>query len=103
MASRTGARSVRTAEFSKLFGLLPENVQRSAVSRYQNYFRVDPFHPLLERHLLHDVDDAPHRSLAVTIYYGYRAVGFYDESTLTYVWYWCGSHADYDRRFRAGR
>jgi hypothetical protein len=84
-----------------MFSKLPQHVQASAVSRYQKYFCIDPAHPLLERHDLYDVDDAAPHSFAVTIAYGYRAVGFLDGNT--HVWYWCGTHADYDTRFRAGR
>lgn len=96
-------RSVRTEDFKKMFDALPANVQRTAIARYQNYFQADPFHPLLERHDLYDVDDATPQSIAVTMAYGYRAVGFYAEGEDTYVWYWCGSHAHYNQRFRTGR
>ena len=98
-----GFRSVRTKEFKHQFDLLPARIQKTAISRYENYFVRDTFHPLLGRHPLHDVDDAPEDSVAVEIYYGYRAVGFYDEPNRTYVWYWCGSHSKYDARFREGR
>lgn len=108
--SRTGVssasqtiRSVRTHRFKKLFDGLPARVQKSAIDRYENYFVVNPFHPLLENHKLYDVDDAHARSVAVTIFYGYRAVAAFEESTNTYIWYWCGTHGDYDTRFRKGR
>ncbi len=96
-------RSVRTKDFKKLFAALPDRVKETAVARYENYFRLDPYHPLLDRHNLYDVSDAAHDSIAFAMTYGYRAVAFFDQSTSTYVWYWCGSHTDYDRRFRAGR
>jgi len=96
-------RSVRTAEFRKLFAALPDGVQATAVARYKNYFRKDPYHSLLDRHNLQDVSGAAHASIAFEMAYGYRAVAFFDESMSTYVWYWCGSHADYDKRFRRGR
>lgn len=97
--------SVRTPQFKKLFDELPAKVQKSAIARYRNYFAVDPFHDLLERHDLHDVSGAPSDSIAVTVAYGYRAVGFLDQAdgANRYVWYWCGSHADYDTQFRKGR
>ncbi len=62
----------------------------------------DSSHPLLPRHTLHDVTDAPQQSIAVEMHYGYRAVAFIDDAG-RYVWYWCGSHAAYDTRFQAGR
>jgi hypothetical protein len=82
---------------------LPERVQNAARNRYREYFLKDPNHPLLKRHELHDVSDARSNSIAVEIYYGFRAVGFFDEVASCYVWYWCGSHAEYDTRFRKGR
>ena len=97
------SRSVRTREFKDQFDRLPARVQKTAISRYKNYFVRDPFHPLLDRHQLHNVDDAPEDSISVEIFYGYRAVGFYDEANRTYVWYWCGSHSKYNTRFREGR
>ena len=98
-------RSFRTHQFKKLFDDLPAKVQKSAIARYRNYFVVDPFHDLLDRHNLHDVSDAPSDSIAVTIAYGYRAVGIHDqgEGQNAYIWYWCGSHANYNTQFREGR
>jgi len=95
--------SVRTRNFLSLFNSLPEPVQRAAKQRYLAYFVSDPYHSLLERHDLYDVADSRPNSFAVTIMYGYRAVGFFDDAENRYVWYWCGSHADYDQRFRPGR
>ena len=96
-------RSIRLKDFKRMFDKLPARFQLTAIARYKNYFRIDPYHPLLERHTLHDVSDAEPASIAVTMARGYRAVSFFDEPKRTYVWYWCGSHADYDRRFRPGR
>ncbi len=98
-----GPRSVRTNDFKDLFDRLPARVQKTAINRYVNYFASDPFHSLLERHILYDTLGAPTRSIAVTIAYGYRAVGVFDEETQAYIWYWCGSHAAYDAQFRKGR
>lgn len=96
-------KSKRTKTFKALFALLPKQMQQSATNRYREYFSRDPFHPLLRRHDLHDVRDAQKQSFAVEMHYGYRAVAFQDPTDSCYVWYWCGSHADYDERFRSGR
>lgn len=95
--------SRRTKEFKDRLSRLPGRVQETAMERYRNYFSKDPFHPLLCRHDLYDVRDAPKESFAVEMAYGYRAVGRHIESENTYVWYWCGSHAEYDIRFAKGR
>ena len=103
LMERKAFKSVRTSDFRKLFKHLPARVQATAAQRYENYFRTDPYHPLLRRHSLHDVDDAFKDSLEVEMARGYRAVGYYDDAEYTYVWYWCGSHAEYDLRFTEGR
>ena len=97
------AMSKRTRTFKDRFASLPQKVRVAATSRYKEYFKNDPNHPLLRRHDLHDVSDARRSSFAVEMYYGYRAVAFYDTKDECYVWYWCGSHAEYDVRFRKGR
>lgn len=106
--SRTGVtrepfRSVRLREFKRQFTSLPAIIQKTAVDKYRNYFLVDPYHPLLGRHTLDEISDAPAPSIAVELSSGYQAVAFHDKPKNTYVWYWCGSHADYDRRFKRGR
>jgi len=54
-------------------------------------FRGNPRHPGLHFKRVHD--DPPVYSARVGI--GYRAVGVPDDNTI--VWFWIGSHADYDR------
>lgn len=94
-------RSFRTSDFKKQFSRLPSAVLEAAAGQYR-IFLANPTHPLLRRHPLYDVDDAPENSFAVTMAPGgYRAVAFMDGED--YVWYWCGSHASYDTRFREGR
>ena len=95
--------SKTTKEFKGMLAKLPSRVREAAKKRYREYFLKDPDHPLLGRHELHDVRDAPPNNISVEIYYGFRAVGFFDEPASCYVWYWCGSHAEYNTRFRKGR
>lgn len=93
----------RTKEFKKLFDALPLRVRTVAENRFREYFLKDPSHPLLGRHDLFDVGDAPASSFAVWMARKYRAVAYFAERDNCYVWYWCGSHADYDQRYRKGR
>ena len=83
MNSRTNRR------FRELFALLPDHVQRQAREAYR-HFRQDPFHPGLHFKQVHA--DPPIFSARVGM--SYRAVGVRDGDTM--VWYWIGSHADYD-------
>ena len=81
----------RTAQqFRELFARLPAHVQQQAREAYR-LFRDNRHHPGL--HFKKVFDDPPMFSARVGI--AYRAVAGLDGSTL--VWFWIGSHADYDK------
>ncbi|MBU6151837.1 MAG: hypothetical protein KGR25_10330 [Chloroflexi bacterium] len=84
MKSRT------TRRFRELLAALPAQVQRQAEEAYE-LFEQNPAHPGLRFKQVHP--DLPIYSARVGI--GYRAVGVLDGDTV--VWYWIGSHADYDQ------
>lgn len=76
-----------TADFWDCYGRLPEAVQRLADAKY-NLLRADPRHPSL--HL-----KRVGRLWSVRIGMDYRALAVAgDEGP---VWFWIGSHAEYDR------
>jgi hypothetical protein len=79
-----------TRQFRALFSALPAWVQRQARDAYR-LFRQNPAHPGLRFKQVHA--DPPIYSVRVGI--SYRAVGVRDADTV--IWYWIGSHADYDR------
>lgn len=83
MKSRT------TAKFRKAFSQLPKEVQEQARKAYRQ-FQEDPGHPGLRFKRVHP---------KLQIYSAraskdYRAVGLRDGDTI--VWFWIGTHADYD-------
>jgi hypothetical protein len=81
--SRTSAR------FRLAFGQLPARAQRRARAAYR-LFRQDPSHSSLRFKLVH-----PARPIySVRIGLAYRALGVRDGDEI--VWFWIGSHADYD-------
>jgi hypothetical protein len=84
MKSRT------TRRFRELLAALPSQIQRQAHDAYE-LFASDTNHPGLRFKQVHA--DPPIYSARVGI--GYRAVGALDGDTI--VWYWIGSHADYDQ------
>jgi hypothetical protein len=84
MKSRT------TRRFRELFAALPAHVQCQARDAYR-LFRQNPSHPGLRFKQVRP--DPPTYSARVGI--GYRAVGTLDGDTI--VWFWIGSHADYDK------
>ena len=83
-------RSRRTARFKRLFEELPAEVQQSAQRAYV-LFQRDPAHTSLQFKRLR----ADRQTYSIRIGLGYRALGIRFDETL--VWYWIGSHAEYDR------
>ena len=79
-----------TRQFRELFARLPSHVQQQAREAYR-LFRQGADHPGLHFKKVHD--DPPTWSARVGI--GYRAVAALDGNT--WVWFWIGSHADYDK------
>ena len=87
MKSRT------TAQFRQLFADLPEQVQEQTRAAYRQ-FKENPNHPSLRFKKVHP--ELPIYSARVSK--NYRAVGQLDEGTI--IWFWIGSHSEYDRLLR---
>ena len=86
-------KSIVTKEFWKRFDQLPSPVQEQAIRAYE-IWREDPFHSSLQFKRVN-------KSLSiysVRIGLGYRALGVRDREDI--VWFWIGSHADYDLLLR---
>ncbi len=91
----TGQANVRTAAYKKMLAGLPEHIQEAAEGAFRR-FLVDPNDPALRNHPLKDSKKGRHRagSRAVSVTLRYRAV--YVTDGPTNVWYWIGSHEDYN-------
>lgn len=89
-------RNVRTREFRYLYGELPPRIRILGLKTYE-LFLENPRHPSLALHALKDNIKGSHKdgSFAVSITMRYRAIYFVDGDVN--VWYWVGSHADYNR------
>lgn len=79
-----------TRQFRESLAALPRHARQQAREAYR-LFRDNPRHPGLHFKRVHD--DPPISSARVGI--GFRAVGVRDGNTI--VWFWIGSHADYDQ------
>ena len=79
-----------TRRFRELLAALPARVRQQALDAYR-LFRQNPSHAGLRFKKVYS--DPPIYSARVGI--GYRAVGTLDGDTV--VWFWIGSHADYDK------
>jgi hypothetical protein len=83
-------KSHTTARFRKAFALLPVNVRHQARASFKR-FQQDPYHPSLHFKQIHST--RPIYSARAGL--GYRALAVRDEDDL--IWFWIGSHSDYDR------
>jgi hypothetical protein len=86
-------RSHVSARFRKCFGELPEPVQQRARKAYR-LFAENPNHPSLRFKQVH----ANEPIMSVRVGLGYRALGVMHRDDI--IWFWIGSHADYDRLVR---
>ncbi|MDW7712272.1 MAG: hypothetical protein SCH98_17530 [Deferrisomatales bacterium] len=80
-------------DFVALFALLPDRVKRQARKNYR-LWREDPRHPSLDFKRVGKT--LPVYSVRVGI--GWRALGLKERNGV--VWFWIGSHAEYDRLLR---
>ena len=83
-------RSRASARFWELFRQLPEEVQDHARAAYRS-FTLNPRHPGLQFKRV----SQSRPIYSVRISRDYRAVGILQDPGI--VWYWIGSHQDYDR------
>jgi len=79
-----------TARFRKAFEALPAHVQDRARTAFRQ-FKQDPSHSSLRFKQVHS--SQPVYSARVGL--GYRALAVKDQDV--YIWFWIGTHGDYDR------
>ena len=79
-----------TRQFWRLFLALPAEVQRDAKRSYR-LFQANPAHPALQFKKLEGEENI----YSARIGLGYRALAAKRQDRI--VWFWIGSHADYDR------
>jgi mRNA-degrading endonuclease RelE of RelBE toxin-antitoxin system len=85
-------KSHTTPEFWNQFKALPQRVQEDAKKAFR-LFLSNPVHPGLEFKKLQGNTN----SYSVRVGAHYRAVGEMTGDAI--VWFWIGTHAEYDRRF----
>lgn len=90
-----GPRNVRTRQYREMESRLPPEIRALALKAFE-VFRQNPTHPALRNHELHPTRRGNHRaeSRSVSITMQYRAL-YVVEGEFN-VWYWIGTHADYD-------
>ena len=83
-------RSRTTRQFWRLFSDLPFDVQRDAKRAYR-LFESNPAHPGLQFKKLEGDDDIYSARIGLE----YRALAVRKKGRI--IWYWIGSHSEYDR------
>ena len=86
--------SKTTDRFRKAYTQLPEHVRRRAREAYR-LFRDNPNHPSLRFKHVH----ATRPIYSARVGLGYRALAVWDADVV--VWFWIGTHADYDQLIRS--
>jgi len=84
-------RSRRTQEFRALLATLPPVIQEWAREAYR-HFQANPYHPSLH---FKQIDRGDASIYSARVGARYRAVGLRDGDVI--IWFWIGSHADYDK------
>lgn len=83
-------KSHTTEKFRQAYQQLPVEIQQQARTAYR-LWREDHTHPSLHFKKVHETKPI----YSVRIGLGWRAVGVKQGDTL--IWYWIGSHAEYDK------
>jgi hypothetical protein len=83
-------RSRTTRQFRRLLDGLPLEIQRDAKRAFR-LFQNNPAHPSLQFKKLEGEDN----TYSARISLGYRALAVLNDDVV--IWFWIGSHADYDR------
>jgi len=88
-------KSFTTGRFRKAFRRLPREVQQKAREAFR-LWQENPHNPLLRFKRLHTATSV----YSVRIGIEYRALGVIGEQD-EMIWFWIGSHADYDNVVRS--
>lgn len=88
-------RSSRTQGFRKLFRALPQRIKETAKKNYK-LWQENPFHPSLEFKEIKSKENI----WSVRVGIGWRALGIVKANEDKIVWFWIGSHAEYDKILR---
>jgi hypothetical protein len=86
-------KSATLKRFWDCFDALPPNIQQLAREAFATWQR-DPRHPSLHFKKVHPSEPL----YSVRIGDRWRALGYRKDDTM--VWFWIGSHADYDKAIR---
>ena len=90
-----GRRNITAGEFWKQFRSLPEAVQEAARQGYK-LFCENPTHPSLNAHMLNPSGRGKHVPGTISVRVGKKYRALYYVKDGQNVWYWIGSHSEYN-------
>jgi hypothetical protein len=85
-------KSELSPDFFGLFRKLPERVRHTARKNYK-LWKANPHHPSLEFKPIKGTENI----YSIRVGIGWRAVGVLKKSDDAIVWFWIGSHSEYDK------
>jgi hypothetical protein len=89
-------KSAALPSFWAAYAVLDDAIQRSARKAYRLWAQ-NPFHPSLRFKCINQDQNI----WSVRITRGYRAVGIWEDDTVT--WFWIGGHDSYERFFASSQ
>ena len=87
-------KSVTTRRFRKAYAELPPHVKEAAKKAYR-LWKKNPYHESLRFKTIHSSEPVYSVRIGLT----WRALGLMDDGDM--IWFWIGSHAEYDKLIRA--
>jgi hypothetical protein len=78
-----------------MFDRLPRSIKEAAKEAFK-LFIANPDHPSLHHHALHDSNKGRHKTGSHAVHITRRACAIYAPSGSFNVWYWIGTHEDYN-------
>jgi hypothetical protein len=78
-----------------MLAMLPERIKEAAEEAYRQ-FLTDPNHVSLAHHALKDTKKGRHRNGSWAVHVTRRYCAIYIPDGNENVWYWIGSHEDYN-------
>jgi hypothetical protein len=88
-------RNCRTKSYRDCLPNIPEAIRNLAEQAFKVFLR-DPYAPSLHNHELEDSKKGRHRNGSRSVYINLRYRAIYVVDGDVNVWYWVGSHEDYN-------
>lgn len=89
-------KSELTEGFISSFSNLPDRIKKTARNNYK-LWKDNPYHPSLDFKAV----KSKQKIYSIRVGIGWRALGIMKEKENTVVWFWIGSHSQYDKLLKS--